>query len=384
MWQFSAPDIIFGEDALSQLAELESQRPFIVTDANMVKLGFTEQAQTAVGQECAIFAEVEPDPSIQTVQKCVVAMRDYEPDLVIALGGGSCLDAGKTAWFLYERPDLDLSEINPFERFEMPGKARLVAIPTTSGTGADATLGVVLTDSEAARKLVVYARELQPSLTILDPSLTVGLPPQITADTGMDVLSHALEAFVSPWHNDFADALALQAVKLVFAHLPQVYRDGRDLNARDHMHNAATLGGMAISNASVGLAHALAHAVGALFRKPHGRVVGLFLPYTIEYAANGGGGRYVEIARALNLPADDETAGATSLAAALRQLAAEINQPLTLAALEISATAFAEALPQLIAHASEDTSLMTAPRIPDEVEMGQLFEYAFDGRAIDF
>jgi alcohol dehydrogenase class IV len=385
MWQFSAPDVVFGEDALSQLAELESQRPFIVTDANMVKLGFTERVSAVMAvQECGLFAEVEPDPSMQTVQRCAAAMREHEPDLVIALGGGSCLDAAKTAWFLYERPDLDLSEINPFERFEMPGKARLIAIPTTSGTGADATLGVVLTDSDAARKIVVYARELQPSLTILDPSLTIGLPPQITADTGMDVLSHALEAFASPWHNDFADALALQAVKLVFAHLPQAYRDGRDLDARDHMHNAATLGGMAISNASVGLAHALAHAVGALFHKPHGRVVGLFLPYTIEYAANGEGGRYAEIARALQLPADDEAAGAASLAAALRQLAAGIDQPATLADLGIAADEFAAQLPELLAHALEDTSLMTAPRVPDEEEMTRLFQYAFDGRTIDF
>ena len=384
MWQFSAPNIVFGEDALSHLANFNSRRPFIITDANMVKLGFTDQLQAAVGQECAIFAEVEPDPSIQTIQRCAAAMHDHEPDLVLALGGGSCLDAAKTAWFLYERPDVDITEINPFEPFELPGKAKLVAIPTTSGTGADATKGVVLTDSEGARKIIVYARELQPSLTILDPVLTIGLPPQITADTGMDVLSHAIEAFATPWHNDFSDALALQAIRLVMTNLPQACRNGQDLVAREQMHNAATMGGMAINNAAVGLAHALAHAVGALFKLPHGRIVGLFLPYTIEYTVNGGNSRYADIAHALRLPANDEATGAASLVTALRQLASEISQPRTLADMGISAEAFAGQLPQLVAHAMEDTSLFTAARVPDEAEMEQLFRYAFDGRAVDF
>jgi alcohol dehydrogenase class IV len=387
MWIFTSPQIAFGENALSRLDEISGQRAFIVTDANMVELGFVGrvvQHLELAGLDSAIFAEVEPDPSIQTVERCRATMTAYGPDVVIGLGGGSCLDACKIAWFRYERPDVDLEAINPFERFPIPGRAQLVAIPTTSGTGADATIGVVLTDTEQVRKIVVYARELQPQLTIVDPSFVMGLPPQITADTGMDVLSHAVEAFASPWHNDFADGLCLRAVQLVMTYLPRAHADGSDAEARERMHNAATLAGLALSNASIALAHAMAHSLGALFHWPHGRVVGLALPYTIEYTANAGGTRYSELARFLGLPAADEPEGAASLVAAIRRLARSVSQPTTLAELGIDQAAFESALPQLISRAADDPQVITSLRPPDDSELERLFRYAFDGRAVDF
>jgi acetaldehyde dehydrogenase/alcohol dehydrogenase len=387
MWIFSAPEVVFGEDALSRLGELKGTRAYIVTDANMVALGFVarvEEYLSAAGMVCDWFAEVEPDPSIQTVERCITSLTAFGPDVVIGLGGGSCLDAAKTAWFRYERPDVPLEEINPFERFEMPGKARLVAIPTTSGTGADATIGVVLSDSEAGRKIVVYARELQPHLTLVDPSFVVGLPKGITADTGMDVLSHAIEAYASPWHNDFADGLALKAVQLVFEYLPRAYGDGSDIEARERMHNAATLAGMALSNASISLAHAMAHAFGAIFHTPHGRTVGLFLPYTIEYTANGGGSRYGEIARWLGLAATDEATGAASLVAKIRELARELGQPITIRDLDIDSMGLEAVMAELVDKAAEDPQIITSLRAPDNGELANLFRYAFDGRRVDW
>jgi alcohol dehydrogenase class IV len=387
MWIFSSPEVVFGEDALSRLADLKGTRAYIVTDANMVTLGFVGRVQeqlASAGIESDAFAEVEPDPSIQTVERCITGLTAFGPDVVIGLGGGSCLDAAKTAWFRYERPDVALEAINPFERFDMPGKARLVAIPTTSGTGADATIGVVLSDPEAGRKIVVYAHELQPHLTLVDPSLVMGLPKGITADTGMDVLSHAIEAYASPWHNDFADGLALKAMQLVFDYLPRAYADGSDLEAREHMHNAATLAGMALSNASIALAHAMAHAFGAIFHTPHGRTVGLFLPYTIEFTVNGGGSRYGEIARLLGLPAVDEAAGATSLVAAIRNLAREVGQPITIRDLDIDSMRLEEAMPELVSKAAEDPQIITSLRAPDDEELANLFRYAFDGRPVNF
>jgi alcohol dehydrogenase class IV len=387
MWIFTTPEVVFGEDALSRLGDLKGTRAYIVTDANMVSLGFVGRVQAllaSAGIESDTFAEVEPDPSIQTVERCITGLSEFGPDLVIGLGGGSCLDAAKTAWFRYERPDVPLEAINPFERFDMTGKARLIAIPTTSGTGADATIGVVLSDPEAGRKIVVYARELQPHLTLVDPSLVLGLPKAITADTGMDVLSHAIEAYASPWHNDFADGLALKAVQLVFEYLPRAYTDGSDVEAREHMHNAATLAGMALSNASIALAHAMAHAFGAIFHTPHGRTVGLFLPYTIEFTANAGGSRYGEIARFLGLPVGDEATGAAGLVAKIRSLAREVGQPLSIRDMDVDSMRLEDAMPELVSKAADDPQMITSLRAPDNEELANLFRYAFDGRTIDF
>jgi alcohol dehydrogenase class IV len=386
MWYFNCPKVVFGEDALSRLADLVGQRAFIVTDANMVSLGIVGRVTEILegsGIEHGYFAEVEPEPSIDTAMKARQALVDFAPDIVIGLGGGSCLDVCKVAWFLFERPEITLDEISPFTDYQV-GETELVAIPTTSGTGADASVGVVLTDTQAGQKVVVYALEFQPQLTILDPSLVTGLPPQITADTGLDVVSHAVEGFASPWNNDFADALCLRAIQLVFSYLPQAYADGLDLEARERMHNAATMAGIGMTNSSIGLGHALAHSLGAVFPQPHGRAVGLVLPYSIEYTANGGGTRYAAMARALDLPARDEAQGAASLANAVRELARSLNQPLTIAELGISRQELAAAMPELVVKAAEDRQMLTTPRVPENEEIERLFWYAFDGRSVDF
>lgn len=387
MWYFSSPQIVFGDDALSRLEELDGRRAFIVTDKNIDQLGFVQQVQTRLdraGLESAVFDDVEPEPSVRTVYRCAAAMEKFEPDWVIGLGGGSCLDAAKAAWFLYERPDVDLESINPFESFGLRQKARLAAISTTSGTGADATWGAVVADKEQQRKIVLVTRELEPDIAIVDPSLVMGLPPQITADTGIDVLSHAIEAYTTPWHNDFSDGLCLKAIDLVFKYLPRAYADGSDAEARARMHNAATIGGLSIGNASIALAHALAHTLGGVFQTPHGRTVGLFLPYTIQYTAKAGNTRYAEIAHFLHLPAANEDEGAASLVAAIRQLQREINLPLSIQEMGIAAAAFEEALPALVDKAAVDPQMVTTMRVPEDEEIEKLFRYAYEGRDVDF
>lgn len=387
MWYFNSPEIVFGDDALSRLEQLEGERAFIVTDANMLRLGFVERVQVRLAQAgiaSAVFAECEPDPSLQTVRRCATVMAEYKPEWVIGLGGGSSMDAAKAAWFLYERPDVDLEAINPFESFGLRARARLITIPTTSGTGADVTQGVVLTDEEAQCKLVLATREIQADIAIVDPSLVMGLPAQITADTGMDVLTHAIEAYTCTWHNDFTDGLCLKAIDLVFTYLPRAYADGSDAEAREHMHNAATIAGLAINNSMVALAHSLAHSLGGVYHTPHGRTVGMFLPYTIEFTANAGGTRYAEIARFLHLPAQDEAEGTASLLAAYRELQCTVDQPRSIRELGIEAGRFEEALPRLVANAEGDTQMVTSARIPDARELEQLFRYAFEGRAVDF
>lgn len=387
MWFFDSPHVVFGEDALSYLAQLSGRLAFIVTDANLARLGLLQRVQdqlAAAGLHSAVFDQIEPEPSLQTVRRCAAQMIEQQPDWIIGLGGGSCLDAAKAAWLLYERPDVDPAAINPFDHFGLRAKARLVTIPTTSGTGSEATWYVVLTDTDEQRKLGMGNRELLPDLTIVDPQFVMKLPPSLTADTGLDALTHAIEGYCSGWHNDFSDGLCLQAVRLIFRFLPRAFQDGSDVEAREHMHNAATLAGLGFGNSQATLAHAMGHALGAEFGIPHGRAVALFLPYTIEFTANAGGSRYFEIARALGLPAADDRQGAASLVAAIRELQAALRHPPSLRELGIERAAFDRVLTELVAKAETDTQIVTSPRLPDTDEVRRLFECAYDGRPVDF
>lgn len=385
MWFFRAPEFYFGEDALSHLGMLSGKRAFIVTDAKLRELGFVQRVQdhleTAVITS-AVFDEVEPDPSLQTVQRGAAAMLAFEPDWVIGLGGGSSMDAAKAMWILYERPSLDPTAISPFEDLGLRQKARLICIPTTAGTGAESSYGIVLTDTEEKRKLTLGSREATPDIAIVDPAFTANLPRQLTADTGVDVLTHAIEGFSSTWANDFTDGICLQAARLVWEYLPRaVANGGDDEEAREKMANAAAIAGMALGNSQVALAHALGHAAGAVFKQiPHGRITALFLPYTIEFVANGGDGRYRELAQTLGLTGKDGQA----VAAGVRDFLTQIGQPTSLQTAGISQPDFEQAMPLLVAHVEEDANTLCSRRIPDNGEVSKLLHYSFAGKKVDF
>jgi alcohol dehydrogenase class IV len=387
MWIFNSPKVVFGDDALEHLENIQGKRAFIVTDTNMVQFGFVKQVQQRLAVaniDSAVFAEVEPNPSLQTVLRAAAAMTNYQPDWIIGLGGGSAMDAAKAAWLMYENPDADPAAINPMETYRLREKARLIAIPTTSGTGSEATWATVLTDTELGMKLSLGAPDLLPDVAVVDSTLTLGLPPRITADTGMDVLTHAIEAYTCTLRNDFADGLALKATELVFKYLPIAYANGADADARLRMHSAATIAGLAFGNAMLGLAHAMGHSMGAVLHVPHGRSVGLFLPYAVEYTANGGSTRYGEIARFVDLPARDEEEGTAALVQAIRDLSAQINFATSIKALGVERAAFDEALPKRVANAEADNQLFFNQRYADSGDLARLFQYAYEGRAIDF
>lgn len=384
MWQFKSPFIVFGEEALCYLERIQARRVFIVTDANIVRLGLVQLVTNHLEAQYTIFDQVEPEPSLQTVRRAATEMARVEPDWIIGLGGGSCIDAAKAAWLLYERPDIDPSSINPIEYYGVRAKAKLIAIPTTSGTGAEATLAVVLTDQEEHRKLGLGSYELVPDIAIVDPALVMGLPPAITADTGMDVLTHAVEGYTSRMQNDFSDGLCLKAVELVLTYLPRAYHDGTDFEARKHMHNAATIAGLGFGNSQAALAHALGHSFGALFKVPHGRAVSLFLPYAVEFTANGGDTRYADIAHMMKLHVHNELEAAEAVAERVRSLLRQLKLPTTIQEAGISWAEFREALPRLVANANMDTQVVMNTRVPDSDDLARLFEYAFDGRRIDF
>jgi alcohol dehydrogenase class IV len=380
MWFFNSPEIVFGEDALSYLSEIEGKRALIVTDQNMVKLGFVDRVighLKEAGIEAQVFAEVEPDPSLETVKRGAQAALAYEPDWIVGLGGGSPMDAAKAVWVLYERPDMKPDEINPMETLGLRKKARLVTIPTTSGTGAEVTWAVVLTDVNEGRKLALGSREVMADMAIVDPSLVAELPPRLVADTGMDGLTHAVEGYTCIYHNDFCDGLCLQAIQLIFDHLPRAYEG--DEEDKGKMHIAATMAGLGFGNSWATLAHGMGHSLGAVFHVPHGRAVGLFLPYTTEFTANQEGSRYIEIAHFLGLEPSPE-----ALVRAIRELDRRIEQPTSIRELGISQEDFEAALPKLVENAEGDNATFSNPRIPSTEEFERLYRYAYEGRVIDF
>jgi alcohol dehydrogenase class IV len=389
MWFFRSPEIVFGEDALDYLAEIQGHKALIVTDENIVALGFVKKVQAILSQagiETAVFAEVEPNPSMQTVQRGAEAAKAYEPDWIVGLGGGSSIDAAKSIWILYERPDLAPDEVAPMGTLGLRQKARLIAIPTTSGTGAETTWPIVLTDTVERRKVSIGHPENIPDMAIVDPVFVGQLPSQITADTGMDVLTHAVEGYTSQWHNDFTDGLCLKAIQLVFDYLPRAYQSGgSDPEAREKMHNAATIAGLGFGNSMAAMAHGMGHALGALFPVPHGRAVGLLLPYTIEFTVRGDlPTRYTDIARFLGLPAADEAQGAASLTQAIRDLARRIEQPTSLQEAGLSRQDLEAQLPKLVTNALNDSSMILGLRFPEEEEVKKVYRYAFEGKAVDF
>ncbi len=387
MWYFNSPQIVFGDDALSHLEAVSGRLAFIVTDALLAGSAMFRQVKArldAAGLPIHVFAEVEPEPDLEVVRRCAAAMTAAQPDWIIGLGGGSVMDAAKAAWVLYERPDVDPAGISPMETFGLRAKARLITIPTTSGTGSEATWAAVLTDAQEKRKLSVATRELLADVAIVDPALVANLPPGLTVLTGLDALTHAIEAFGSAWANDFADGPCLKAAQLAFTYLPRIAADSADAEAREKMHNAATLAGIALSNSQVTLAHSLGHAVGALFSLPHGRTVSVALPATLDYNAHAGVGRYLDLARFIGLEVADEAAAGPALADAFRALLRRLGQPLSYAECGLAPADFQAQLEALCERCDLDTNLVASRRIPDRAETRRLFQYIYEGKRVDF
>jgi alcohol dehydrogenase class IV len=388
MWYFVVPQVVFGQDALSHLAELKEKSAFIVTDKNIVSLGLVEKVKEQLSQagiQATVFDEVESDPSLQTVRKGVAMMNQYGPDLVVAVGGGSVMDAAKAMRVQYERPDIKPEEINPFiSDLGLGAKCKLVCVSTTSGTGAEATFAIVLTDTADQRKLSLINREVVPDIAIVDPELARGMPPQITADTGMDALTHAVEGYTCGWKNDFTDGLCIKAIQIVFQYLSRAVKDGNDMEAREKMHNAGCIAGIGFINALSSMAHAAGHSLGALFHIPHGRAVGLFLPYTIEFIGEAREELWADICYAIKREVPEGKRAATVLTEAIRGLAREIDQPLSIKETGIPLDRFNKVMGKLIDNVMADGSLIVSARIPSVAETERFFGYVYEGKSIDF
>lgn len=409
MQWFKIPEKIYFEFGSTQYLEKmpDITKAFIVTDPYMIKLGYVDKVLYYLRKRehyvhCEIFLEVEPDPSVETVMKGCDLMNKFQPDVIIALGGGSAMDAAKGMWLFYEYPDTDFKSLRlkfmdirkrVFKFPELGKKAKMVAIPTTSGTGSEVTSFAVITDKQRNVKYPLADYELTPDIAIIDPDYVMSVPPSITADTGMDVLTHAIEAYVSILASDFTDGLAIKAIQLVFEYLPKAYKNGSDRVAREKMHNASCIAGMAFTNAFLGINHSLAHKLGGEFHVPHGRANAVLLPYVIEYNAQKptkfvafpkyetfiADKRYAEIAKALGLPAATTVEGVQSLINAIRDLMKDLNVPLTIAECKVDAKKFMAQVSELADRAFEDQCTTANPRLPLVSELEELYIKAFNG-----
>lgn len=407
MQWFKIPEKIYFEFGSTQYLEKmpDISKAFIVTDPYMVKLGYVDTVLYYLRKRqqyvhCEIFSEVEPDPSIETVMRGCDLMNKFQPDVIIALGGGSAMDAAKGMWLFYEHPETDFENLRlkfmdirkrVYKFPKLGHKAKMVAIPTTSGTGSEVTSFAVITDKARNVKYPLADYELTPDVAIIDPDFVMTVPPAVTADTGMDVLTHAIEAYVSVLASDFTDGLAIKAIQLVFEYLPQAFRDGSNRKAREKMHNASCIAGMAFTNAFLGINHSLAHKLGGEFHIPHGRANAILLPYVIEYNAQKptkfvsfpkyesfiADKRYAEIARALGLPASTTEEGVQSLIKAVRDLMKELKMPASLAECGISKKQFLQKVPELADRAFEDQCTTANPRMPLVKELEEIYIKAY-------
>lgn len=389
MVEFTTPrSIVYGEDALEYLTTIEGKRAFIATDKILHKLGFVEKVTNYLkeaGIEAEVFDEVEPEPSFETIVKGAELARKFSPDWFIGLGGGSSMDVAKRIWVLYERPDIEVRMMpSPMEKLGLRKKARLICIPTTSGTGSEVSWGMIITDTKEKKKMEFASKDVVPDIAIVDPALTLSMPPKLAADTGIDALTHAIEAYITAMRNDFSDGLLIKAIQLVFKYLPRSYRNPADKEAREKVHYAATMAGLGMSNSAACIAHAMGHSFGAIFHIPHGKAVGVFHPYTIQYNAKEAMERYAEIAKAIGIEAKTDAEAVEKLVEAVKRLTKEVDEPVAVKEMEISWKDYEKNLDNLAKKARESGATFVNPRVPDEEDYRKLFIYAFKGQKVDF
>ncbi|WP_326574920.1 bifunctional acetaldehyde-CoA/alcohol dehydrogenase [Streptomyces sp. NBC_00487] len=410
-WFKVPPKIYFEPQAIRYLADMpDVHRVTIVTDATMTRLGFVDRVDRVLKRRpgpvtLQIIDNVEPEPSIDSVQRGARLMRDFRPDTIIALGGGSPMDAAKVMWLLYEHPDTDFADMRhkfsdirkrAFRFPTLGARARLVCVPTTSGTGAEVTPFAVISDPATGKKYPLADYALTPSVAIVDPLLTTELPPALAADSGFDALTHAIEAYVSVYANDFTDGLALHAIRLIFDHLEAAVNDREgSAEAREKMHNAGTIAGMAFGNAFLGIVHAMSHTLGATFHIAHGRTNAVLLPHVIRYNGTAptkltgwpkyesyrAPERFQDIARTLGLPAATPGDGVESLAWAVERLRDAVAIEPSFRSLGVDERAFLDALPQQSLNAYEDQCAPANPRMPMLDDMQEIMRTAYYGPA---
>lgn len=376
-WFRVPKDIVFGEGALSYLAGLEGKRATLVTGgSSMRKNGFLDEAKVQLekaGMEVSVFDGVEPNPSIETVIRGGKEMAEFGPDWIVAIGGGSALDAAKIMWVYYEYPDTKFEDLVAGKFPQLRTKAKFIAVPSTSGTASEITAFSVITDTQNHIKYPLVSYEMTPDIALLDAVIPAKMPAHITANTGMDVLAHAVEAWVSTEATSFTDPLAYEAIRLVLKQLPVAFNEPSHIKARGDMHNASALAGMAFTNASLGLVHSLAHKIGGEFGITHGLANAILMPYIIDYNR-----------KATNKVAElEKQLGIENITIAIQDLNQQLNIPLTLKEVDevkIDEKEFIKVLDRMSKNAFEDPCTLTNPRKSSPEDVRKIYECAYYGK----
>lgn len=407
-WFKVPPKIYFEAGSISYLSKMpEITKAFIVTDQSMVKLGYVDKIIYQLEKHTnhihfEIFSDVEPDPSFDTIDRGVEAMGQFTPDVIIALGGGSAIDAAKGMWLFYEHPDVDKEGLKlkfldirkrTYKYPKLGLKAKFVAIPTTSGTGSEVTSFAVITDKNNNVKYPFADYELTPDVAIIDPDLVLTLPKVLTADTGMDVLTHAIEAYVSNMASDYTDGLAEKAGELIHNYLLRAYENGSDKEAREKVHNASCIAGMAFTNAFLGINHSLAHKLGGEFHITHGRCNAILLPYVIRYNSSKptkfvsfpkyeyyiANEKYANFARKIGLSVEDTEDGVEKLINMVNTMNEKLGIPKSFKEYGIDEETYMNKLDNLANNAFEDQCTTANPRLPLVTELKKILIDAYYG-----
>ena len=388
MMRFTLPrDVYYGKGSLEQLKNLKGKKAVLVLGGgSMKRFGFVDKAVSYLneaGIEVKLIEGVEPDPSVETVFKGAETMREFEPDWIISMGGGSPIDAANAMWIFYEYPDFTFEKaVVPFGLPELRQKAKFIAIPSTSGTATEVTAFSVITDYKTEIKYPLADFNITPDIAIVDSELAETMPEKLTAHTGMDALTHAVEAFVATLHSPFTDPLALQAIEMIDEHLLKSY-DG-DKDAREQMHYAQCLAGMAFSNALLGITHSMAHKTGAVFHIPHGCANAIYLPYVIDFNKKASLDRYAKIAKRLGLSGNTDDELVDSLTDLIKGLNKKMSIPSTLKEYGIDEEVFKAKVDLISERAIADACTGSNPREISKDEMKKLFECIYYGNKVEF
>ncbi|MDR1609204.1 MAG: iron-containing alcohol dehydrogenase [Deltaproteobacteria bacterium] len=382
-------DVYFGPGAIENLKNLKGQKAVVCIGGSSLKksgaldriLGYLAEAKI----QTKVIDGIEADPSLETVYAGAKVMQDFGPDLIVAVGGGSAIDASKCMWVFYENPDTKFEALLAPHQFPpLRKKARLVAVSTTAGTGTEVTAASVITDHKAKIKHPLIDYQLTPDVAIVDPELTYSLPPAVVASTGMDALTHAIEAYVAKAYNPFSDAPGLMAIEMIFANLQKSVEG--DLEARQNIHYAQTLAGISFNSAFLGIVHSIAHTFGAYFKIPHGFGNALALANTIQYNAKRPETliRFANMARFLGLPGRNDTILADNLVAAVRDLNKRVGIPPSYRAYGVPEADFKQNVSDMAKKALGDICTAFNPRDIDHANMEKVFWRAYEGENVNF
>lgn len=393
MARFTLPrDVYHGKGCLEELKNIKGTKAILVVGGgSMKRFGFLDKAVCLLqeaGMEVKLFEGVEPDPSVETVMKGAEVMREFQPDVIVAMGGGSPIDAAKAMWAFYEYPETTFEDlIVPFNFPTLRQKAKFVAIPSTSGTATEVTAFSVITNYQTGVKYPLADFNITPDVAIVDPQIAETMPPKLVAHTGMDALTHAIEAYVSTLNGPFTDPLAIKAIEMVFDYLPDSYNG--DMEAREQMHYAQCLAGMAFSNALLGIVHSMAHKTGAAFSTghiPHGCANAIYLPYVIKYNAKDKTAekRYAQIAKSINLQGSTDKALVDALCDKIDAYNVKLNIPKTLKEFGVNEDEFKEKVSKIAELAVGDACTGSNPRPITPAEMERLLTCTYYGTAVTF